>query len=87
MQPIEHLDPEARADIGGRVIAPEDAEYDQARALFYGGMDRHPAAIVRVKDDMDVVRVVALARESGLEPPFGAAATASPATASPRAGS
>ena len=30
-------------------------------------MDRHPAAIVRVKDDMDVVRVVALARESGLE--------------------
>jgi FAD/FMN-containing dehydrogenase len=56
-----------RADIDGRVIAPEDAEYDQARALFYGGMDRHPAAIVRVKDDMDVVRVVALARESGLE--------------------
>ena len=49
------------------MIAPEDAEYDQARALFYGGMDRHPAAIVRVKDDMDVVRVVALARESGLE--------------------
>ena len=56
-----------RADVDGRVIAPEDAEYDQARALFYGGMDRHPAAIVRVKDDMDVVRVVALARESGLE--------------------
>ncbi|HEX6581490.1 MAG TPA: FAD-binding oxidoreductase [Actinomycetota bacterium] len=56
-----------RADVDGRVIAPEDAEYDQARALFYGGMDRHPAAIVRVKDDMDIVRVVALARESGLE--------------------
>ena len=59
--------PKLRADVGGRVIAPEDAEYDQARALFYGGIDRHPAAIVRVKDDMDVVRVVALARESGLE--------------------
>ena len=56
-----------RADVDGRVIAPEDDEYDQARALFYGGMDRHPAAIVRVKDDMDVVRVVALARESGLQ--------------------
>ncbi|HEU4866032.1 MAG TPA: FAD-binding oxidoreductase [Actinomycetota bacterium] len=56
-----------RADVDGRVIAPEDAEYEQARALFYGGMDRHPAAIVRVKDDMDIVRVVALARESGLE--------------------
>ena len=35
--------------------------------MFDGGIDRHPAAIVRVKDDMDVVRVVALARESGLE--------------------
>jgi FAD/FMN-containing dehydrogenase len=59
--------PKLRADVGGRVIGPDDPDYDQARALFYGGIDRHPAAIVRVKDDMDVVRVVALARESGLE--------------------
>jgi FAD/FMN-containing dehydrogenase len=59
--------PKLRADIGGRVIAPDDSEYDSARSVFYGGIDRHPAAIVRVKDDMDVVRVVALARESGLE--------------------
>ena len=35
--------------------------------MFYGGIDRHPAVIVRVKDDMDVARVVSLARESGLE--------------------
>jgi len=35
--------------------------------VFYGGIDRHPAAIVRVRDDMDVARVVALARETGLE--------------------
>jgi FAD/FMN-containing dehydrogenase len=56
-----------RADIGGRVIAPDNPEYDSARSVFYGGIDRHPAVIVRVKDDMDVARVVALARESGLE--------------------
>jgi FAD/FMN-containing dehydrogenase len=56
-----------QADVDGRVIAPEDAEYDQGRALFYGGMDRHPAAIVRVKDDMDVARVVSLVRESELD--------------------
>jgi FAD/FMN-containing dehydrogenase len=59
--------PKLRADVGGRVIAPDDPEYDSARSVFYGGIDRHPAAIVRVKDDMDVARVVALARESGLE--------------------
>ena len=59
--------PKLRADVGGRVIAPEDPEYDSARSVFYGGIDRHPAAIVRVRDDMDVARVVALARETGLE--------------------
>src|SRR5438093_10570317 len=37
-----------RASITGRVMAPDDAEYDQARRLFYGGMDRRRAAIVRV---------------------------------------
>jgi FAD/FMN-containing dehydrogenase len=55
-----------RTDFNGRVIAPNDAEYDKARALFYGGMDRRPAVIIRVKDVDDVVRVVKLARETGL---------------------
>jgi FAD/FMN-containing dehydrogenase len=59
--------PKLRADVRGRVIAPADPEYDSARSVFYGGIDRHPAVIVRVKDDVDVARVVALARESGLE--------------------
>ena len=56
-----------RTDVGGRVIGPEDPEYDEARAVFYGGIDRRPAAIVRVRDDMDVSRVVSLARETGAE--------------------
>jgi FAD/FMN-containing dehydrogenase len=56
-----------RADVGGRVIGPEDPEYDEARTVFYGGIDRRPAVIVRVKDDMDVSRVVSLARETGTE--------------------
>jgi FAD/FMN-containing dehydrogenase len=56
-----------RTDVGGRVIGPEDPEYDEARTLFYGGIDRRPAAIVRVRDDMDVSRVVSLARETGVE--------------------
>src|SRR5256712_9914811 len=53
--------------VAGRVIRPDDAEYDNARTSFYGGIDRRPAAIVRVADANDVSRVVSLARESGTE--------------------
>ena len=56
-----------RTDIRGSVIAPDDPGYDEARTPFYGGIDRRPAVIVRVADDADVVRVIALARETGLE--------------------
>ncbi len=59
--------PQLRTLFKGRVIAPDDADYDQARAVFYGGIDRRPAVIVRVADAADVSRVVSLARESGLE--------------------
>jgi FAD/FMN-containing dehydrogenase len=59
--------PELRAALKGRVIAPADAGYDQARTVFYGGFDRRPAAIVRVADAADVSRVISLARETGLE--------------------
>lgn len=56
-----------RASVSGQVIVPGEAEYDQARTTFYGGYDRHPAAIVRAANDQDVAHVVNLARESGLE--------------------
>ena len=54
-----------RADLRGRVIAPGDAEYDQARTVVAGGIDRRPAAIVRVADADDVSHVVRLASETG----------------------
>ena len=56
-----------RTSITGRVIAPGEAGYDEARAVFAGGIDRRPAVIVRVADANDVSRVVALARDTGLE--------------------
>jgi hypothetical protein len=56
-----------RAALRGRVIAPDDPEYDQARAVFLGEIDRRPAVIARVADETDVSRVVSLARENGLE--------------------
>ena len=59
--------PELRSMLHGKVIAPEDAEYDKARTVFYGGIDRHPAVIIRVKNADDVTRVISLARETGLD--------------------
>jgi FAD/FMN-containing dehydrogenase len=51
----------------GRVIAPDDPEYDQARAVFYGGIDRRPLVIARPVDAGEVAQVVLLARQTGLE--------------------
>ena len=53
-------------DITGQVTA-DHANYDQARQVFTGGFDKRPAVIVRVADTDDVARVIALARETGLE--------------------
>ena len=61
-----HVVSELQACINGRVIAPGDAAYDTARAVFNGGIDLRPAAIVRATDAADVSRVVTLARETGL---------------------
>lgn len=58
---------ELRAQFRGKVIAPDDAEYDKARTVFYGGVDRCPALIVKAANVNDVSRVISLARESGLE--------------------
>jgi FAD/FMN-containing dehydrogenase len=59
--------PELRAAFNGSLIAPGDPGYDQARTVFFGGIDRWPAAIIRVADATDVSRVVSLARETGLD--------------------
>jgi FAD/FMN-containing dehydrogenase len=59
--------PKLRGDFKDRVIAPGDPDYDKARTVFYGGVDRHPAVIIKVADADDVSRVINLARESGLE--------------------
>jgi FAD/FMN-containing dehydrogenase len=53
--------------VTGRVIAPGDADYDKARTVFVGGIDKRPAAIVRVANAADVARVIAVARETGME--------------------
>jgi FAD/FMN-containing dehydrogenase len=59
--------PTLKTEFPGRVIAPDDPTYDQARTILYGGFDKHPAVIIRVADANEVARVIMLARETGLE--------------------
>jgi FAD/FMN-containing dehydrogenase len=59
--------PELHDTLNGRVITPREPDYDQARTVFVGGIDRHPSVIVKAADASDVARVVLLARETGLE--------------------
>ena len=58
---------ELRSTFDGDVIAPGDPEYDAARTIFYGGIERHPAVIIRPADVEEVRRVISLARDTGLE--------------------
>ena len=71
MTPTATLDPtlarRLRQSVTGRMILPGEDDYDRARAVFLGDVDRRPAAIVRASNTADVAAVVRLARESGLE--------------------
>jgi FAD/FMN-containing dehydrogenase len=58
---------EFSSKVRGQLIRPHDSGYEEARTVFYGGFDRHPALIVRVADATDVSHVITLARERGLE--------------------
>ena len=54
-------------ELKGEVVVPEDPGYDEARQVFFKGIDRKPAAVARVAGAEDVARVVTAAREDGLE--------------------
>ena len=55
------------AVLRGDVIGPGDSRYDEARAVYNGMIDKHPAAIARCRDAADVIACVGFAREHGLE--------------------
>jgi FAD/FMN-containing dehydrogenase len=55
-----------RQGLRGRLITPCDADYDEARALYNGMIDKRPLAIARCADVADVIAAVTFGRESGL---------------------
>jgi FAD/FMN-containing dehydrogenase len=55
------------SEIEGRIIGPDDPDYDETRQILSGVYDRRPAVIVRAANADDVARVVRFARETGIE--------------------
>ena len=52
--------------VHGRLICKGDQDYDLARRVWNGGIDRYPAVIARCADVVDVLTAVEFAREHHL---------------------
>jgi FAD/FMN-containing dehydrogenase len=55
-----------RSKIGGEVITPEHSSYEEARRVWNGMIDRHPAVVVQCKSAQDVSTALGFARENDL---------------------
>ncbi len=55
-----------QARVTGPVLAPGDDGYDAGRALYYAGLDRRPAVVVRPADAADVAATVRFAATEGV---------------------
>jgi FAD/FMN-containing dehydrogenase len=53
-------------ELRGRLIAPLDEEYNQARSVWNGSIDKFPALIVRAADEADVAAAITFARRHEL---------------------
>jgi FAD/FMN-containing dehydrogenase len=58
---------ELSEQVRGQVIVAGDPDYDDARSVYNGMIDRRPRAIVRCVDVGDVVATVLFARENSLD--------------------
>jgi FAD binding domain-containing protein/berberine-like enzyme len=61
----EHVDTFAK-NLRGRLIRTTDADYDEARALYNGMIDKRPRLIARCVDTADVITAVNFARDQDL---------------------
>ena len=56
-----------RSRFTGRVITAADGDYDQARSVWNGAIDAHPAVIARCAGADDVAAAAGFAQDAGLE--------------------
>ena len=61
----ETIDPSAA--VAATFVTPDDPEYDEARSVYNGMVDKRPAVIARCADADDVVAALGYARDRGLE--------------------
>lgn len=52
--------------LGGRLVRPGDARYEEVRSVWNGMIDRRPAAIAQCRTTEDVARSLEFARNEGL---------------------
>ncbi|MGV3502760.1 MAG: FAD-binding oxidoreductase [Adhaeribacter sp.] len=55
-----------KMSLRGKLIEPQDADYDTCRHLYNGMIDKHPLMIARCVDEADVKACVKFARENNL---------------------
>jgi FAD/FMN-containing dehydrogenase len=53
-----------QSQLAGRIIRPHDADYDSARAVWNGMIDKYPALIVRCASATDVIAAVNFCRDN-----------------------
>lgn len=56
-----------QAGMRGTLVQPGDPNYDAARKIYNGMIDKHPAIIVQCRDVADVIGAVNFARENGMD--------------------
>ncbi|MEO5985554.1 MAG: FAD-binding protein [Candidatus Limnocylindria bacterium] len=56
-----------RERLTGRLIQPDDTDYDALRVVVAGDIDHRPVAIARTRSTDDVVAVVNFARDHDVE--------------------
>jgi FAD/FMN-containing dehydrogenase len=66
IQVSSHRLEELRTVLAGKVITPEDADYDTARIQWNNDIDRRPVAIARCLSPADVAAAITFAREHNL---------------------